>query len=148
MKYPQIFASILGGIMALATATPDSTATAADLVMQSGPQLYRQFCASCHGVTGRGDGPVAPALGIEVPDLTRIAQRHSGSFDRAMVEAIIDGRRIVGAHGTRTMPVWGEDLSRSELGNPDAERTARLVITRIADYLWQLQHVVEPRRDP
>ena len=27
-----------------------------------GPDLYRAYCASCHGLTGRGDGPAAPAL--------------------------------------------------------------------------------------
>ena len=37
------------------------------------------------------------------------------------------------------MPVWGEDLSRAQLGDPNAERGTRVVITRLADYLWQLQ---------
>ena len=37
------------------------------------------------------------------------------------------------------MPVWGEDLSRAELGNPDAERGTRVIIQRLADYVWLLQ---------
>jgi hypothetical protein len=37
------------------------------------------------------------------------------------------------------MPVWGEDLSRTEIGNPEAERATQIIITRITDYLWQLQ---------
>lgn len=52
---------------------------------------------------------------------------------------IIDGRHIFGAHGTRTMPVWGEDLGRLELGTPEAERVSRTVIEKLADYVGFLQ---------
>ena len=114
-------------------------ASAADDVGQSGKQLFARYCASCHGATGRGDGPVAKSLRPEVPDLTRFAQRHGDFFDRDLVERVIDGRHVIGAHGTRTMPVWGEDLSLANLGNPDAERGTRIVITRLADYVWQMQ---------
>jgi cytochrome c553 len=30
--------------------------------LTSGSELFRMYCASCHGVDGRGDGPVAEAL--------------------------------------------------------------------------------------
>ena len=111
----------------------------ADYVAMSGKDLYQRFCASCHGAEGRGDGPVAASFRVEVPDLTLIARRTGGVYPRDRVARIIDGRYILGAHGSRTMPVWGEDLSRLELGNPDAERATRVVIGRLADYVWQLQ---------
>lgn len=114
-------------------------ALAADYVAMSGAELYARFCASCHGVTGRGDGPVANSFKVEVPDLTLIARRAQGLYPRDRIEKIIDGRYIVGAHGTRTMPVWGEDFSRLEIGNPDAERGTRVIIQRLADYVWLLQ---------
>jgi len=114
-------------------------AAATDYVAMSGRELYGRFCASCHGDTGRGDGPVASSFKVEVPDLTLIARRAQGTYPRDRVEKIIDGRYIVGAHGSRTMPVWGEDLSRAELGNPNAERSTRLIIQRLADYVWLLQ---------
>lgn len=117
---------------------------AADYVSMSGKQLYERFCASCHGVTGRGDGPVAGSLGVEVPDLTLAARRAGDRYPRERILRIIDGRHIIGAHGSRTMPVWGEDLSRLELGDPDAERGARTIIGRLADYVWLLQR---PFRD-
>jgi mono/diheme cytochrome c family protein len=105
----------------------------------SGKELYGRFCASCHGVTGRGDGPVAGSFKVEVPDLTLIARRAHGAYPRERIEKIIDGRHILGAHGSRTMPVWGEDFSRLEIGNPEAERSTRLIIQRLADYVWLLQ---------
>ena len=114
-------------------------ASAADYVAMSGEQLYGRFCASCHGATGRGDGPVASSFKVEVPDLTLIARRASGVYPRDKIEKIIDGRYVVGAHGSRTMPVWGEDFSRLELGNPDAERSTRVILQRLADYVWLLQ---------
>lgn len=116
-----------------------TTSDAADYVAMSGKDLYGRFCASCHGATGRGDGPVASSFKVEVPDLTLIARRAHGSYPRDRIERIIDGRFIVGAHGSRTMPVWGEDFSRLELGNPDAERGTRVIIQRLADYVWLLQ---------
>jgi cytochrome c1 len=121
-----------------------ASATATEDVTKSGKQLFEQYCASCHGESGRGDGPVANSLSVEVPDLTRLAQRHRSFFDREQVERIIDGRHVIGAHGTRTMPVWGEDFSRAQLGNPDAERGTRTVIVRLADYVWQLQRAASP----
>ena len=127
---------LLSSLLLLAVS---SQTMAADYVAMSGEELYVRFCASCHGVTGRGDGPVAESLKVEVPDLTLIARRAQGLYPRDRIEKIIDGRHIVGAHGSRTMPVWGEDLSRLEIGNPDAERATRIVIDRLADYLGQLQ---------
>jgi mono/diheme cytochrome c family protein len=112
---------------------------AADYVAMSGQELYSRFCASCHGISGRGDGPVAKSIRVEVPDLTLVTRRAGGKYPRERIAQIIDGRHIIGAHGTRTMPVWGEDLSRLEIGNPDAERASRAVIEKLADHLGLLQ---------
>jgi mono/diheme cytochrome c family protein len=116
-----------------------ASVAAADYVAMSGKDLYERFCASCHGVEGRGDGPVASSLSVEVPDLTLVARRAGDLYPRERIVRIIDGRHIVGAHGSRTMPVWGEDLNRLELGDPNAERATRIVIDRLADYVWLLQ---------
>ena len=125
--------------------------SASDYVAMSGDELYMRFCSSCHGATARGDGPVAKSFKAEVPDLTLIARRAGGVFPRERIEKIIDGRFSIAAHGSRTMPVWGEDFSRVELGNPDAERGTRLMIQRLTDYVRQLQqadteHSSEERR--
>jgi mono/diheme cytochrome c family protein len=114
-------------------------ARADDYVAMSGKELFGRFCASCHGADGRGDGPVAASLSVETPDLTLLARRAGNVFPRENVVRIIDGRHIVGAHGSRTMPVWGEDLGRVELGSPDQEKAARLIIERLADYVGLLQ---------
>ena len=114
-------------------------AWSADYVAMSGEELYRRFCASCHGLEGRGDGPVAASLRVEVPDLTRPVRRSLALDPRDRIVRIIDGRYIIAAHGTRIMPVWGEDLMRLEIGNPDAERSTEIIIGRLADYVAGLQ---------
>jgi mono/diheme cytochrome c family protein len=132
--------ALFAGLLLLGAAP----AFAADYVAMSGEQLYSRFCSACHGAQGRGDGPVAASFKVEVPDLTLIARRSGGHYPRDRIAQIIDGRYILGAHGSRTMPVWGEDLSLLEIGNPDAERATRIIIDRLADYVWQLQKPAPP----
>lgn len=112
---------------------------AEDYVSMSGKDLYLRFCAACHGKEGRGDGPVSQSLTVEVPDLTLIARRSRGVFPRDRVMRIIDGRFIIGAHGSRTMPVWGEDLGHLSIGDSHAERATQTILDRLTDYVWLLQ---------
>lgn len=72
-----------------------------------GADLFHAYCATCHGVTGKGNGPIASVLDTPVSDLTTIATRNSGVFPAARVRSIIAGDELVKAHGTREMPIWG-----------------------------------------
>ena len=72
-----------------------------------GARIFRNYCASCHGVNGNGDGPVAPALKTKVPLLTTLARRNHGKFPTDRVRSIISGDENHAAHGSREMPVWG-----------------------------------------
>lgn len=116
-----------------------STALPADYATSSGQELYARFCSSCHGAQGHGDGPVAAAFTVEVPDLTLIARRAGGVFPRDRIVRIVDGRSVLGAHGSRTMPVWGEDLGRLHIGDPAAPRATQLIVDKLADHLLVLQ---------
>lgn len=79
-----------------------------------GSDLYRAYCASCHGTDARGNGPAAPALIARVPDLTTIAKRNGGIFPNARIERLISGEDAVTAHGSREMPIWGPIFHRVE----------------------------------
>jgi mono/diheme cytochrome c family protein len=105
---------LLGGLLAAANTSVDDKAKqkpdqpAGPLIHSlEGPDLYRAYCASCHGVNAKGDGPVAPALVAKTPDLTTIAQRNGGVYPKDRVRRIITGDEAVMAHGSREMPVWG-----------------------------------------
>lgn len=72
----------------------------------AGGEIFRNHCASCHGVSGNGDGPVARALKTKVPQLTTLARRNHGTFPTDRVRTVIAGGDGP-AHGSREMPVWG-----------------------------------------
>ena len=58
-----------------------------------GEDLYRAYCEQCHGRDGKGDGPAAPDLKKPPGDLTQLAARNNGKFDRPAVERFIMGDR-------------------------------------------------------
>ena len=73
-----------------------------------GVQVFRSYCASCHGADGKGAGPAARALKHAPPDLTLISRRNVGRFPHDHVKATIAGEeQSVSAHGSREMPIWG-----------------------------------------
>jgi mono/diheme cytochrome c family protein len=78
--------------------------------VKRGQELYPRYCASCHGLTGEGDGPVAPALSTPPANLRRLAERFGNPIPEDQIARYIDGRAEVKAHGPRDMPVWGNSL--------------------------------------
>ena len=112
---------------------------AVTLADYSGEELFERFCASCHGESGRGDGPVARGLSVKVPDLTRISERY-GEFPTMLIRDTIDGRGArIDAHGTRTMPVWGYEFWIEEGGDVTAQGQMRDIIAKLVDHIRSLQ---------
>jgi mono/diheme cytochrome c family protein len=72
--------------------------------------LYKTYCASCHGVDGKGRRPVAEVLKKQPSDLTDISRSNGGQFSSFRITHIIDGYETIAAHGTQEMPVWGNLL--------------------------------------
>jgi mono/diheme cytochrome c family protein len=66
---------------------------------------FLSSCAPCHGAEGKGNGPMSAALKATPPDLTVLAKNNGGVFPFSNVYEVIDGRKVVAAHGTREMPV-------------------------------------------
>lgn len=73
----------------------------------NGKAMYDAYCASCHGIDGKGDGPAASALKVPPTDLTTLAAKNNGEFPSAHVEHVITGESMMAAHGGKDMPVWG-----------------------------------------
>lgn len=73
-----------------------------------GPGMFNSYCATCHGLSGVGDGPAAKALNKAPADLTRLSARNGGQFPETKVKRYIEGLDEVAAHGSRDMPMWGE----------------------------------------
>jgi mono/diheme cytochrome c family protein len=105
-----------------------------------GAIIYGRYCVSCHGKTGRGDGPLAADLKVTVPDLTTLATRHSGRFPLERVQRVIESGEPVRGHGSSDMPAWGDAFKRT--GGIGAS-TPKEAIRDLAHYLLSLQ-----REDP
>jgi mono/diheme cytochrome c family protein len=103
-----------------------------------GQKYFARYCASCHGTTGVGDGPVAKSLVKPPANLRLLADKYGLPLPAAKLADLIDGRDAVRAHGTRGMPVWGEKLyamGEGELG----EVSIGAVIRKIVAYLDTIQ---------
>ena len=103
------------------------------------PHVFVQYCSACHGVHGRGDGPAAPALQPPPADLTQITQRHDGLFPIAEITALIDGRTIIPAHGSREMPIWGVRFGEMAGGGAAGEAVVQEVLRVLLNYLQAIQ---------
>ena len=104
-------------------------------VVENGRALFATYCASCHGVTGRGNGPAAEELRRRPADLTQYAKQNGGIFNGARIHSIVDGRTVK-AHGTIEMPVWGDAFKWRE-GLPEDAIKAR--IEALVRYLETIQ---------
>ena len=133
-----------GGLLALAligvvgVAGQQTGRTPPPLVIPSlaGGDLFRFYCASCHGRDGKGDGPVASALTRRPPDLTTMARRNGGRFPTSRVEGFVAGdREPTIAHGSADMPVWGPIFQALD----SHDRMNRIRIENVVAFIESIQ---------
>jgi mono/diheme cytochrome c family protein len=104
--------------------------------MMSGRDMYKQYCAACHGTEAKGDGPAAYALKIPPANLSTLAKRHMGKFPTDYVTAVLQFGPGVTAHGSTDMPTWGPLFQILDKQN---DRAVRQRIKNLCDYLVTLQ---------
>lgn len=100
----------------------------------SGEQMFRAYCAACHGQSGRGDGPAAPAFKKAPRDLTRLALDNGGKYPDAMVDATLRLQEGT-VHGSTVMPLWGPLLSSVSANQAQVQ----LRVTNLVKYIETLQ---------
>ena len=101
----------------------------------SGVEMFKAYCAACHGQDARGNGPAAPALKKQPADLTQLSKKNGGQFPGLRVMNFIEGKEVVASHGSRDMPVWGavfRSMSRDE-------DVTILRVRNLANYVETLQ---------
>jgi mono/diheme cytochrome c family protein len=104
----------------------------------SGKQMYVSYCASCHGVEGKGNGPVGLALRQPPADLSALSRNNGGKFPTQHVVAILQFGSQASAHGTAEMPVWGPVFDRMD-GNAPQPALKSLRISNVVRYIETLQ---------
>ncbi|WP_321476708.1 cytochrome c [uncultured Paludibaculum sp.] len=98
---------------------------------ESGNGLFKSHCASCHGLSGKGDGPAAAAMRMRPTDLTQLTRRGNGAFPAARLERILGGSDALAAHGGKQMPVWGPSLAAPGAGSAQSAQRLRNLIAYI-----------------
>jgi mono/diheme cytochrome c family protein len=113
---------------------PVSPASGGAPVELSGKEMFKTYCATCHGEDAKGHGPATAALKVAPPDLTQLAKRNHGTFPSAYVNNVIVHGVNTPAHGSASMPIWGAIF----VGIND-QRTIVVRVNRLCDYLETLQ---------
>lgn len=101
--------TMIGMLVGAAMAVSMSGVLAQAAKVDLGKSEYNANCASCHGLTGAGDGPNKPYLNRSPTDLTTLAKKNGGVLPINQLYESIDGEKMPAGHGTRDMPTWGYD---------------------------------------
>lgn len=118
----------------IAAAEPSSMETR----ILNGEHAYLDFCATCHGVDGRGNGPVAEFMTVPMPDLTLLEALNNGVYPSEEIYNAIEGNEDVRAHGSRDMPVWGNVWGEVD-GEPVRLEFVQDRINELVEYIRTLQ---------
>lgn len=103
----------------------------------NGKQMYISYCASCHGMDGRGRGPVASSLKTLPSDLTLLRKNNRGEYPTDYVTTVLQNGTSVPAHGSTDMPVWGSIFAQMDGGQQSLTRKLR--IANLTEYLRTIQ---------
>ncbi|NSX53612.1 c-type cytochrome [Parasulfitobacter algicola] len=108
--------------------------------IDEGRQIFLQNCATCHGVSARGDGPMTGALTTQPPDLTQLNANNEGVFPRVRVVFRIDGRDPIMSHGG-PMPMFGYMLDGKSAAMDAEDGTPILTSEMMVDIVSYLESI-------
>jgi mono/diheme cytochrome c family protein len=138
MRYSILVAALLvlaGVSAAQSKSAPTQDQPPANFV-PTGKDMFKQYCAACHGLDAKGHGPARVALKVPAADLTTLAKRHGGEFPYDLVTNVLRFGPGVAAHGSSDMPTWGGIFQYMDNYNQAAVQKR---IKNLCDYLASLQ---------
>ncbi len=97
-------------VMGLAVSSQIQAESNQTEAVQRGQAHYLFFCGNCHGVDGKGDGPLAVHLKIAPTDLTLLQATDSATSLAERVMKALDGRHAIGETEAHRMPIFSESL--------------------------------------
>jgi mono/diheme cytochrome c family protein len=116
------------------------TATGKDQIpadfVPTGKAMFKKYCATCHGLDAKGNGPARATLKVPAADLTTLAKRHGGEFPTDLVTNVLRFGPGVSAHGSSDMPTWGGIFQYMDNYN---QAVVQKRIKNLCDYLISLQ---------
>lgn len=134
------FLALLAAVAALVgyAQPPSINIQASHTRADNGQQMYASYCASCHGVDGRGDGAMAASIGAHPTDLTQLSRDNHGVFPESHLVTVLRHGVEGHASGSKMMPDWGPVLYK--LDTSMGSSTLRsLRIANLIGYIKTLQ---------
>jgi mono/diheme cytochrome c family protein len=143
MKFIRVAAvlAIISAVTAAQQPSPQNAASVKHVPIthtpsNSGKEMFKSYCAVCHGTDGKGNGPAASAMKTAPADLTLLAKNSGGKYPAPHVAAVLRGQAITPSHGSQDMPVWGPLFSSISQGH---EGQVQQRITNLVTYIDGLQ---------
>jgi len=135
-----LLTAFVAGLLSIPLLTADETPKIKKIPAHAtsavgGQELFREYCAVCHGNDAKGTGPAAAALKVKPADLTLVSQKSGGKYPEIRVQRVINGEDELTAHGSRDMPVWGQ-IFRHMSSNQDL---GAVRIFNLVKYIEQIQ---------
>lgn len=109
---------------------PAASSTSTEL---SGEEIFKSYCATCHGSDAKGKGPMAAVLKVPPPDLTTLSRRNNGKFPADQIASVLKNGVDLPSHGTAEMPIWGSTFADI--------KTHRVVTMRVTEMIRYLQSI-------
>lgn len=120
-------------------------AATAQTVNDPGKIEFANNCAACHGIDGKGNGPLGNLLQRSPPDLTLLAKNNNGVLPMNRLYEVMAGEGVP-SHGSRDMPIWGKEYLveesqrlREARGAYDAPAVVRARILTLLEYVARIQ---------
>ncbi len=133
-------------LLGCALGTAFAQAQAPQAPVDLGRLEFSDNCAACHGLDGKGNGPLGGLLQKSPPDLSQLAKKNGGVLPVNRMYAVIEGTATVPSHGTRDMPVWGREYRieeaqrlREARGHYEPAEVVRARILTLIEYISRLQ---------
>jgi mono/diheme cytochrome c family protein len=101
-----------------------------------GKGMYSNYCAPCHGVNGKGNGPFASSLKRTPPDLSLLSRKNNGVFPEKHVIGVIGRGTSASGHDRAGMPDWAQTLDKIDQTN---KMDTPLRISNLSKYVGTLQ---------
>jgi mono/diheme cytochrome c family protein len=104
-----------------------------------GKKEFFNYCASCHGSNGKGDGPIVHFLKRKPKNLTQLSKDNGNAFPFERIWGVFDGTYVMAEHGSSEMPIWGYKFIQETQKENEPSTVAKARALNIILYLQIIQ---------